>query len=781
MKRILSVFTIGLLAAFSLEGAVFNVRDFGAKGDGRTKDTAAIQKAVDAAHAAGGGEVYFGSGVYISGSVFLKSNVDFHLGAGATLKASVDRADYNRADVCPQNWTSDVESNVGAHLLLCIEQQNVTLRGPGTIDGSSPDFLLNPLTSRTWGFNLMMRSNGQGKVPWRPGQMLYFVESKNIRIKDMELKDSPYWTLFIHGCEQVAVRGLYIHNQRDRFHTYNADGIDIDSSEYVTVSDCRIYTADDCITLRADPKRLKKKRDCAYITVANCTLSSTCNTVRLGVGEGLIHDATFTGITVHDTRTAINLVSSWKANATKGVDFRNIHFSNWTVDCRYLFILYSGPIAPGVSRVSNVRDIVFTDFSGSSAHGGMIKGFSGSEWKNISLSNINVPVGLDIDHAEVKIEGGSVYPLKTRPVFDVRKLGAVGDGTVKDTLQIQKAVDAAHAAGGGTVLFSPGTYLSGTIFLKSNVKLQLEKGATLKASADKEDYCSADSFEQNYDSQYDNMSGGHLIVAANCENVAIAGPGVIDGNSSAFLVDKNGRQYENRKKGVPWRPGQMIYIVDCRNVVLSSLQLYNSPYWTTFLLNSEKVTIEDCTVRTERKKYRTWNGDGFDIDRCRDVFVTRCDIDTEDDSITLRASCASKLRFPQECRNVKVERCRLSSACNAIRIGVGEGVIRDCEFSQIDVDNTATAVNIISSYMPKARGADIHDIKFYSIQGKANRFLSLGYGRDYGWAKEAVIRDISFQDVKIDVAQENDIREESVRPFENITFDGVSLAGEKSN
>lgn len=772
--RKIKVATGVLLAAFSLDAAVFNVREFGAKGDGSTKDTAAIQRAVDAAHAAGGGEVLFDAGVYLSGSVYLKSNVDFHLGAGAVLKASPDREDYNRPDVCVQNWTSKAESQKGAHLLLCIEQENVTVRGPGKIDGNSKAFLIDPATSRTWGFSLMARYRGQGDIPWRPSQMLYFVESRNIRVTDMELADSPYWTIFFHGCEQVAARGLYIHNERDRFHTHNGDGIDIDSCRFVTVSDCRIYTADDCITLRADQRRLKKKRDCAYITVSNCILSSPCNSVRVGVGDGDVHDATFTGITVHNTRTAINFVSSWKADAVDGVDFRNIQFSNWTVDCRYLFILYAGPLAEGVKRKSSMRDILFADFSGASSFGGMIHGSAADEWKNIRLSNIKVPVGIDIKNAEVEIEGGSVYREASRPVFDVLKSGAKGDGISKDTLAIQKAIDSASAAGGGTVLFPAGTYLSGTIFLKSDVKLEFKKGAVLKASPDREDYCAADAFAQNFASDYDNTSGGHLIVAVDCTNIALTGQGTIDGNSAAFLVDAKGRQYDNWKKGIPWRPGQMIYIVDSRNIVIEGLELVNSPYWTCFLLNNEKVTVQDCRIRTERKKYRTWNGDGIDIDRCRDVYVTRCDIDTEDDCIALRASCAKVLRFPQECRNVRVERCRLSSRCNAIRIGVGEGTVRDCHLSQIDVHNTATAVNIISAYTSASRGTDIRDITLASVQGECDRFLSLGYGRKKGDAKEAVIEDITFQDIRVTAKEKNDIREESSRPFGNIIFDDAA-------
>ena len=100
----------------------FNVRDFGAKGDGTVKDTAAIQKAVDAAHAAGGGEVLLPAGTYLSGSLFLRSGVDFHLSQGAILKGSPDPADYNSADVAPQNVASSRkgDNTSGGHLILCI-------------------------------------------------------------------------------------------------------------------------------------------------------------------------------------------------------------------------------------------------------------------------------------------------------------------------------------------------------------------------------------------------------------------------------------------------------------------------------------------------------------------------------------------------------------------------------------------------------------------------------------------------------------------------------------
>ena len=100
--------------------------------------------------------------------------------------------------------------------------------------------------------------------------------------------------------------------------------------------------------------------------------------------------------------------------------------------------------------------------------------------------------------------------------LDVKAFGARGDGTSKDTMAIQKAIDAAHASGGGRVDLGAGTYLAGTLYLKDNVEFHLDGGATLLASVDRGDYCGPDGFSPNYASPKtgDNTSGGHLLVAA---------------------------------------------------------------------------------------------------------------------------------------------------------------------------------------------------------------------------------------------------------------------------
>ena len=328
IAAVLGAFALASVAAMAgnaKPAAAFNVCDFGAVGDGVAKDTAAVQRAIDAASAAGGGEVLLPKGTYLCGSVFLKSGVDFHLAAGATLKGSPDSADYNALDVTPQNsGRLGAGDNIsGGHLVLCIEQKNVTLRGPGKIDGNVGAFLKMPDGSHP---------KNKLAIPWRPAQMVWFVESQNIAIRDIELADAPYWSCFIFGCEDVKVENANIHTVR-KPHTYNGDGLDIDTSRRVSVTGCNISTADDSITLRANGARLKRNGDCADVTVSNCTLSSDCNAIRLGVGNGHVRDCSFRDIKIVDTRYAVNAVGAW-SQPGHGVDISRIAFENMEIEAK---------------------------------------------------------------------------------------------------------------------------------------------------------------------------------------------------------------------------------------------------------------------------------------------------------------------------------------------------------------------------------------------------------------------------------------------------------------
>jgi glycosyl hydrolase family 28 len=232
-------------------------------------------------------------------------------------------------------------------------------------------------------------------------------------------------------------------------------------------------------------------------------------------------------------------------------------------------------------------------------------------------------------------------PLKK---FDVMEFGAAGNGQAKETRAIQQAVDAAHAAGGGTVYFPPGRYLSGTVILKSYVTLYLETGAALLGSTDSLDF---PHFRPKFRSFTDGYVSQSLIYAEDQEEIGIAGGGTIDGQGQAFQWKKYGN-----------RP-DVIRMVTCRHVTIQDVHLRNSPMWMQHYLGCEFVTIRGLNVIN----HSTYNNDMIDIDCCRNVTISDCYGNTDDDALTFKSTAD----HPTE--NVTVTNCVLGSGCNAIKMG----------------------------------------------------------------------------------------------------------------
>lgn len=229
-------------------------------------------------------------------------------------------------------------------------------------------------------------------------------------------------------------------------------------------------------------------------------------------------------------------------------------------------------------------------------------------------------------------------------VRSVKAYGAVGDGKTKDTAAIQKAIDAANAAGGGIVRFPPGRYLSGTIYLKSRVTLLVDAYAVLLGSADLADYPVNTCAFRSYTDKYVRQA---LIWGEGLCDVAITGPGVIDGQGGKF-------------KGLPWlkRP-YIIRLVSCRNVRVEGVALRDSPMWMQHYLDCDFVTVRGIDVYNHCNA----NNDMIDIDCCRDVIIADCLADSDDDALTLKSTA------DRATENVTVSNCVLSSHCNAIKMG----------------------------------------------------------------------------------------------------------------
>ena len=394
---------------------IYNVRDFGAAGDGATKDTAAIQAAIDAATAAGGGEVRVPAGRYITGTIYLKSHVDFNVCVGATIEASKDPADYNPWDVCPQNWRSIVENHEGGHLFICVGQTDVTLRGAGTVFGNGRHFMTDGFDrtriGKRTGVNDLGGLNAQDAIKWRPSQMLWFCECERVCLEGLHLIDSPYWTVLLHGCEDVAVHGLVIRTSRDNPRIMNGDGLNIDCCRHVRVSDCDIETSDDSLCLRADGKRLLHAPcETAFVTVTNCTLSSCCEAFRIGVGDGPIHDCTISNCVIRDSCRGINFSSTWFSS--HGCDFADIRFNNIVSHTSESFLRIHRLKATDTS----VRGLHFSDISGTQGEPSYIWSRPGKPFKDISLVNVDMDGGIEVVNVDgFRIEGGTLREIALSP------------------------------------------------------------------------------------------------------------------------------------------------------------------------------------------------------------------------------------------------------------------------------------------------------------------------------------------------------------------------------
>ena len=238
----------------------------------------------------------------------------------------------------------------------------------------------------------------------------------------------------------------------------------------------------------------------------------------------------------------------------------------------------------------------------------------------------------------------AVSAAAARPaLINVREQGAAGDGQRLETKAIQQAIEACAGAGGGTVYFPPGKYLSGTIYLKSNVALHLERGAVLLGSKNLEDYPAT---VAQYRSYTDNYTERSLLYGENLENVALEGGGTIDGQGAAFQGAYQVRPY-------------LIRLVGCRKVAVSEVTLQDAAMWVQHYLACENVYIRGITVASRCNA----NNDGIDIDSCERVRIADCDISSGDDAIVLKSTSS------RACRNVTITNCVLSTAGNALRLG----------------------------------------------------------------------------------------------------------------
>ena len=296
----------------------------GAVADGKTLNTKAIQQAIDKCSAAGGGIVHIKAGKYLTGSLFIKSNVNFVLDEGAELMGSQNIADYPDIDT----RVAGIEMKWPAALLNISGQSNAAITGKGLVNAQGKPF---------WDMYWNLRKEYEPKgLRWivdydakRPRTLLV-TNSTDVTIKGITLQQAGFWTVQLLYSNQVTVDGITVRNNVDG-HGPSTDGVDVDSSTRILIQNCNIDCNDDDFCLKAgrDWDGLRVNRPTEYVVIRNCVARAGGGLLTLGSEtSGGIRHVLATNLTGNGTGNGLNL----KSATTRGGTIEDIHFENITLN-----------------------------------------------------------------------------------------------------------------------------------------------------------------------------------------------------------------------------------------------------------------------------------------------------------------------------------------------------------------------------------------------------------------------------------------------------------------
>ncbi len=397
----LGLVALALCALSAGAHADFDVRDYGAVGDKSATDTPAIQAAIDAAHAAGGGTVHFPAGDYLSGALTVRSNVTLDLEPGATLFASQDKANY------PEGRSE---------LLFAEDAENIRLIGSGAIHGqATADLRRKPPIEEPW--------------PEFRTRILFFRGCRNVHIRDITILYSDSWTLHLQRCDTVYIDGVTIHN--NYFRT-NSDGIDPNSCRNVHISNCHIVAGDDCIVLKAT-----EDAPCENVVIVNCTLETIATALKLGTESvGDFRDIRVSNCTIRNSPVGIGFFMK-DGGTMERVSFDNISIE--TADPTEVAYARNSvfPIFLDIEKrhddspAGRIREVTFSNLDIHTMGSSVIQGMPERPVENVTLRDVTVRVDKAMDFSERKKKvGGRRTVSNQRDTIYVRKPAYFAFGNV---------------------------------------------------------------------------------------------------------------------------------------------------------------------------------------------------------------------------------------------------------------------------------------------------------------------------------------------------------------
>lgn len=395
------------------------VMDFGAKGNGMSDDASAIQKAIDACSEAGGGNVVFSTNhTFISGPVELKSNINIVLEANSVWKANPDESIY-KLSAFGEN------RGEGMMWIYAKDAKNISIMGKGTIHGNGVAFMgkelhdsyeLKPVTT----------------FDPRPHVLTLFGVD-NLTIRDITIRDGAYWTVHLIGCNGAVIDGI---NLLNNLKIRNGDGIDLDHSKNVRISNCHITSGDDCICLK-NRREYEAYGSCHDITVTNCVMTSRSCAIKIG-SENMdsIYNVVFDNCVITRSNRGLGIQNRDEGTVT------DVVFSNIQMDCQLWSDVWWGQAEPiyvtsyprangnhkdanwrfpkgkTKGRCGEVSRIFFNNITAVSENGCFVGGDEKGKVNNIYFNNVRL-----FNKKVTNYEGGQI---DLRPCRDTKFLPTQG-------------------------------------------------------------------------------------------------------------------------------------------------------------------------------------------------------------------------------------------------------------------------------------------------------------------------------------------------------------------
>ncbi|MBO4618914.1 MAG: hypothetical protein J5654_02275 [Victivallales bacterium] len=366
--------------------------------------------------------------------------------------------------------------------------------------------------------------------------------------------------------------------------------------------------------------------------------------------------------------------------------------------------------------------------------------------------------------------------------ISVKDFGAIGDGQVLETAMLQRAINAL-AADGGELVFPAGTYLSGALRLIDNLTIRLEKGAVLQASPDIAEHFHDARCQTDWLCHY-------FLYGKGIKNFRLMGEGVVDGSGAAYwekeylcglplggLPSELPIIHYNVLKPRAKRP-VLLYLENCSKIVLENVVLRNAACYTVWCVGCQEVSIRAVTIRNPRHGPNT---DALDIDCCQKVEIDGCDIESGDDCIALKSDYHRCGRL-HPCEKIHVEKCRLSSATCAIRVGYeGDAPIRNATFERLEMVDCRHGIDILSIVpvcpLKIDRGTPVDNLKFSRITmrnvGQAFFVWAGCEAPRTGYCGH--IREVEFSDMTIEAVASSFVGSEAPGAISGVRFKNVTM------